>query len=308
MNRPPEPTDRKSLTRFAWISIAAAILTIALKSVAYFLTGSVGLLSDALESIVNLVGAIMALAMLTVAARPADDDHTYGHSKAEYFSSGVEGTLILIAAISIIWTAAPRLLNPQPLEQVGLGLAVSVVASIINMAAAYVILQAGKRYKSITLEADAHHLMTDVWTSVGVLGGVGIVALTGWERLDPIVAFIVAANIIWAGVRIVRASVLGLMDTALPDSERTAILKILDSYKQQGIQFHALRTRQSGARRFISFHVLVPDTWTVLQGHQLLEKIEADLRTALPEITVFTHLEPLNDPTSFDDTKLDRPV
>ena len=308
MNRPPEPTDRKSLTRFAWISIAAAILTIALKSVAHFLTGSVGLLSDALESIVNLVGAIMALAMLTVAARPADDDHTYGHSKAEYFSSGVEGTLILIAAISIIWTAAPRLLNPQPLEQVGLGLAVSVVASIINMAAAYVILQAGKRYKSITLEADAHHLMTDVWTSVGVLGGVGIVALTGWERLDPIVAFIVAANIIWAGVRIVRASVLGLMDTALPDSERTAILKILDSYKQQGIQFHALRTRQSGARRFISFHVLVPDTWTVLQGHQLLEKIEADLRTALPEITVFTHLEPLNDPASFDDTKLDRPV
>lgn len=308
MNRPPEPTDRKSLTRFAWISIAAAILTIALKSVAYFLTGSVGLLSDALESIVNLVGAIMALAMLTVAARPADDDHTYGHSKAEYFSSGVEGTLILIAAISIIWTAAPRLLNPQPLEQVGLGLAVSVVASIINMAAAYVILQAGKRYKSITLEADAHHLMTDVWTSVGVLGGVGIVALTGWERLDPIVAFIVAANIIWAGVRIVRASVLGLMDTALPDSERTAILNILDSYKQQGIQFHALRTRQSGARRFISFHVLVPDTWTVLQGHQLLEKIEADLRTALPEITVFTHLEPLNDPTSFDDTKLDRPA
>ena len=308
MNRPPEPTDRKSLTRFAWISIAAAILTIALKSVAYFLTGSVGLLSDALESIVNLVGAIMALAMLTVAARPADDDHTYRHSKAEYFSSGVEGTLILIAAISIIWTAAPRLLNPQPLEQVGLGLAVSVVASIINMAAAYVILQAGKRYKSITLEADAHHLMTDVWTSVGVLGGVGIVALTGWERLDPIVAFIVAANIIWAGVRIVRASVLGLMDTALPDSERTAILNILDSYKQQGIQFHALRTRQSGARRFISFHVLVPDTWTVLQGHQLLEKIEADLRTALPEITVFTHLEPLNDPTSFDDTKLDRPV
>ena len=248
----------------------------------------------------------MALAMLTVAARPADDDHTYGHSKAEYFSSGVEGTLILIAAISIIWTAAPRLLNPQPLEQVGLGLAVSVVASIINMAAAYVILQAGKRYKSITLEADAHHLMTDVWTSVGVLGGVGIVTLTGWERLDPIVAFIVAANIIWAGVRIVRASVLGLMDTALPDSERTAILKILDSYKQQGIQFHALRTRQSGARRFISFHVLVPDTWTVLQGHQLLEKIEAEIRTALPDITVFTHLEPLGDPTSFDDTKLDR--
>lgn len=301
-----EKSDRAFLTRFAWVSIAAAILTIALKTIAYVLTGSVGLLSDALESIVNLVGAIMALAMLTVAARPADEDHTYGHSKAEYFSSGVEGTLILIAAVSIIWTAAPRLLEPKPLEQVGLGLAVSVAASAINLVAAYVILQAGKKYKSITLEADAHHLMTDVWTSVGVLGGVGLVALTGWERLDPIVAFIVAANIIWAGVRIVRASVLGLMDTALPDSEQTAILAILETYKQQGIQYHALRTRQSGARRFISFHVLVPDTWTVLEGHQLLEQIEAQVRTALPDITVFTHLEPLGDPASFDDTKLDR--
>jgi cation diffusion facilitator family transporter len=301
-----ETNDRTFLTRFAWISIAAAILTIALKTIAYFLTGSVGLLSDALESLVNLVGALMALAMLTVAARPADDDHTYGHSKAEYFSSGVEGTLILIAAISIIWTAAPRLWDPQPLEQVGLGLAVSAGASVVNLLAAYFILRAGKKYKSITLEANAHHLMTDVWTSVGVLGGVGLVVLTGWERLDPIVAFIVAANIIWSGTRIVRASVLGLMDTALPEEERTAITKILETYSAKGIQFHALRSRQSGARRFISFHVLVPDTWTVLEGHQMLEKIEADIRKTLPDITVFTHLEPLGDPASFDDTKLDR--
>ena len=303
-----DTNDRAFLTRFAWVSIAAAVLTILLKTVAYFLTGSVGLLSDALESIVNLVGALMALAMLTVAARPADDDHTYGHSKAEYFSSGVEGTLILIAAVSIIWTAAPRLWNPQPLEQVGLGLAVSVGASVINLLAAYFILRAGKKYKSITLEANAHHLMTDVWTSVGVIGGVGLVALTGWQRLDPIVAFIVAANIIWSGTRIVRASVLGLMDTALPEEERNAILNILETYTPKGIQFHALRTRQSGARRFVSFHVLVPDTWTVLEGHQLLEHIEADIRQTLPEITVFTHLEPLGDPTSFDDTKLDRPA
>lgn len=302
-----ETNDRAFLTRFAWVSIAAAVLTILLKTIAYVLTGSVGLLSDALESIVNLVGAIMALAMLTIAARPADDDHTYGHSKAEYFSSGVEGTLILIAALSIIWTAAPRLWTPQPLEQVGLGLAVSVGASVINLLAAYFILRAGKKYKSITLEANAHHLMTDVWTSVGVIGGVGLVALTGWQRLDPIVAFIVAANIIWSGTRIVRASVLGLMDTALPEEERNAILNILETYTPKGIQFHALRTRQSGARRFVSFHVLVPDTWTVLEGHQLLEHIEADIRHALPDITVFTHLEPLNDPASFDDTTLDRP-
>ncbi len=303
-----DPNDRLFLTRFAWVSIAAAVFTIALKTIAYLLTGSVGLLSDALESIVNLVGALMALAMLTVAARPADGDHDYGHNKAEYFSSGVEGTLILIAAISIIWTAAPRLWNPQPLEQVGIGLAVSAGASVVNLLASYFILRAGKKYKSITLEANAHHLMTDVWTSVGVLGGVGVVALTGWQRLDPIVAFIVAANIIWSGLRIVRTSVLGLMDTALPEEERAAILTVLNSYTSQGIQYHALRTRQSGSRRFVSFHVLVPDAWTVLQGHHLLEQIESAIRQALPDITVFTHLEPLNDPASFDDTDLDRPA
>ena len=303
-----DPNDRLFLTRFAWVSIAAAVFTIALKTIAYLLTGSVGLLSDALESIVNLVGALMALAMLTVAARPADGDHDYGHNKAEYFSSGVEGTLILIAAISIIWTAAPRLWNPQPLEQVGIGLAVSAGASVVNLLASYFILRAGKKYKSITLEANAHHLMTDVWTSVGVLGGVGVVALTGWQRLDPIVAFIVAANIIWSGLRIVRTSVLGLMDTALPEEERAAILTVLNSYTSQGIQYHALRTRQAGSRRFGSFHVLVPDAWTVLQGHHLLEQIERAIRQALPDITVFTHLEPLNDPASFDDTDLDRPA
>jgi len=300
--------NRKFLTRFAWISIAAAVLTIGLKTIAYFLTGSVGLLSDALESLVNLIGAWMALAMLTVAARPADEDHDYGHSKAEYFSSGVEGSLILVAAGSIIYTAIPRLLNPQPLEQVGIGLAVSAGASIVNLIAGLFILKAGKKHQSITLQANAQHLLTDVWTSVGVLAGVGLVSITGWERLDPIVALMVAGNIIWSGVKIVRESVLGLMDTALPTEERNRIHDVLDHYKTKGIQYHAVRTRQSGARRFMSVHILVPDDWTVLRGHQLLERVEADIREALPGITVFTHLEPINDPVSWDDTKLDRPA
>jgi cation diffusion facilitator family transporter len=303
----PNPTNRLFLTRFAWLSIGAAVITIALKTIAYLLTGSVGLLSDALESLVNLVGASMALAMLTIAARPADEDHTYGHSKAEYFSSGVEGTLILIAAISIVITAIPRLIIPRPLEQVGLGLGVSVAASLVNLTVALILLKAAKRYNSITLEADAQHLMTDVWTSVGVLAGVGLVALTDWERLDPIVAFLVAANIIWSGVRIVRMSALGLMDTALPIKEQALLKGILEKYTQSGVEYHALRSRESGSRQFVSFHVLVPGKWTVQRGHRLLESIEADIRHAMPSVTVFTHLESLNDPASWDDTDLDRP-
>lgn len=302
-----ENHDRVFLTRFAWLSITAAVVTIALKVTAYFLTGSVGLLSDALESIVNLVGALMALAMLTLAARPADEEHAYGHTKAEYFSSGVEGALILLAAVSIAATAIPRLVDPQPLEQVGLGLGVSVAASLVNLFVAQVLLRAGKRYQSITLEADARHLMTDVWTSVGVLAGVGLVALTGWERLDPIVAIIVAANIVWTGVGILRKSGLGLMDTALADEDLARLKTALEPHVESGILVHALRTRQSGARQFVSFHVLVPGRWTVRRGHQLLETIEADVRRALPSATVFTHLEPLDDPASFDDTGLDRP-
>ena len=294
---------RSSLTRYAWLSIAAAILTIALKAIAYLLTGSVGLLSDAMESFVNLVGALMALAMLTIAARPADEDHAYGHSKAEYFSSGVEGTLILLAAVSIAATAIPRLIHPRPLEQVGLGLGVSVAASLVNLFVARILLRAGNQHHSITLEANAHHLMTDVWTSVGVLVGVGAVALTGWVRLDPVVACLVAANIVWSGVGIVRKSVSGLMDTALPIEDQKRIQKILEPYVQSGIQYHALRTRQSGTRQFVSFHVLVPGLWTVQRGHQLLENIETDIRRTLPSATVFTHLESLNASASGDDTK-----
>lgn len=300
------PGNQTSLTRFAWLSIATAILTIALKTVAYLLTGSVGLLSDALESLVNLAGAFMALAMLTIAARPADEDHAFGHGKAEYFSSGAEGSLILIAALLIGITAVRRFLAPQPLEQPGLGLAVSTAASLANLAAALVLLKAGRRHNSITLEANAHHLLTDVWTSAGVLAGVGLVALTGWDRLDPVVAFIVAGNIVWSGVRIVRKSVLGLMDTALPPEARQTIHEVLERFRESGVQYHALRTRQAGARQFVSLHILVPGQWTVQHGHQLLERIEAGLRAALPAAIVFTHLESLDDPVSWHDLNLDR--
>ena len=301
-----DPTNRSSLTRFAWLSIAAALTTIVLKAAAYQLTGSVGLLSDAIESLVNLAGAVMALAMLTVAARPADEDHAYGHSKAEYFSSGVEGTLIMVAAIAIAVAAVERLLSPKPLDQVGLGLAVSVAASLVNLGAALVLRRKAKEAHSITLEANAQHLLTDVWTSAGVIVGVGAVALTGWIRLDPIVALFVAGNIVWTAVRIVRASVLGLMDTALPPGERESVTRVLHRHAADGVQFHALRTRQSAARRFVSVHVLVPGAWTVNEGHQLLERIEADIRGTLPNASVMTHLESLDDPSSWDDEELDR--
>jgi cation diffusion facilitator family transporter len=299
-------TVDQPLTRYAWLSIGAAVITIGLKLGAYWLTGSVGLLSDALESLVNLAAAIMALAMLTLAARPPDEEHAYGHGKAEYFAGGVEGALILLAAASIAWTAVPRLVAPQPLEQIGLGLAVSLAASAINLIVARVLLAAGRRFRSIALEADARHLMTDVWTSAGVLAAVGAVAFTGWQRLDPIIALVVAANIIWTGVRLLRQSALGLLDTALPPEEQVAIDAVLARYRSDEVQFHALRTRQAGARSFMSVHVLVPGGWTVQRGHRLLEQIERDIRAAVPGLTVFTHLEPLEDPVSFEDTRLDR--
>jgi len=266
----------------------------------------VGLLSDALESGVNLAGAVMALAMLTIAARPEDEEHAYGHSKAEYFASGVEGTLILGAAATISWEALHRFRAPHPLEQLGAGLAVSVMASLINLGVALVLRRAGNRSRSITLAANADHLLADVWTSAGVLAGVGAVALTGWRWLDSLVALAVAANIVWTGFRIVRESVLGLMDTALPAGEMDALRRVLDGYAQGGVEYHALRTRQSGARRFVAVHVLVPGDWTVHRGHQLLERIEADIRGVLPNVNVITHLESLDDPASWEDIHLDR--
>lgn len=298
--------QRSSLTRFAWLAIAAAVTTIALKVTAYLLTGSVGLLSDALESLVNLAAAIMALAMLTVAARPPDHDHTYGHSKAEYFSSAVEGLLILVAAVSIGWTAWSRLLAPQPIEHPGLGLAVSLAASLVNLVVAQILIRAGKRYQSITLEADAHHLMTDVWTSVGVIIGISLVWITGWTPLDPIIALLVAANIVWSGVQLVRRSALGLMDTALPEEDLSIVRVVLARYAEHGVQYHALRSRQAGARRFVSIHLLLPDDWTIQEAHTLADEVEGAICQMLPNTTVFTHLEPQNDPSSWYDVALDR--
>jgi cation diffusion facilitator family transporter len=298
--------DRSSLTKYAWLSIVAAIATIGLKGFAYLLTGSVGLLSDAVESFVNLAAALMALAMLIVAARPADDGHPYGHSKAEYFASGVEGILILFAALSIALAAVHRIIVPRPLVQAGVGLAVAAVASAINFAVARVLLRVGRKHNSITLEADAHHLMTDVWTSAAVIVGVGAVALTDWQVLDPIVALAVAANIVRTGVHLIRRSIAGLMDAALPREENEKLLKVLNKYKEQGIHFHALRTRQAAGRRFVSIHVLVPGRWSTHRGHHVVESVEADIRSTLPGVTVFTHLEPVDDPLSFQDIEIDR--
>ncbi len=291
-------TEPSSLTRFAWLSIFAAVITIGLKLVAYHLTGSVGLLSDAIESLVNLVGGIMALAMLTIAARPADKDHPYGHTKAEYFSSGVEGSLILLAAASIAYAGVSRLISPKPLEQVGLGLAVSVGASLVNLAVALVLLRVGRKRNSITLEANAQHLLTDVWTSVGVVLGVAAVALTGWQRLDPLVALAVAANIIWTGIGIVRRSTAGLMDSTLSPEDLAAVQRVLHAHQENGLQFHKLQTRQAGARKFVSVHVQVPGDWTVDRGHQMLGHVASEIRQALPEAYVATHLEPLTDPVA----------
>mgnify|MGYP003619617792 CR=1 FL=1 len=295
-----------SLKRFAWLSIAAAIGTIGLKGAAWWLTGSIGLLSDALESLVNLAGAIMALAMITLAEQPADEQHTYGHGKAEYFSSGFEGLLILLAAIAIGVSATHRLLNPQALSAIGIGLLVSVAASALNFTVARVLQAAGRRYRSLTLEADAQHLMTDVWTSAGVVVGVGATVATGALWLDPLIALLVAGNIVWSGWKLIHRSASGLMDRALPAEDHARVVDILESYRGERIDYHALRTRESGARRFVEVHLLVPGAWTVRRGHDLAERVEGDIRAALERTTVITHLEPLEDPVSHEDIELDR--
>jgi cation diffusion facilitator family transporter len=288
------------------ISILAALATIGLKGGAYLITGSVGLLSDALESLVNLAAAIVALIALSAAARPEDEDHRYGHSKAEYFSSGFEGALIMLAAASIFYTSVQRLVSPQPIERIGLGAGISIVASVINLLVARVLFRAGRRHQSITLEADAQHLMSDVWTSAGVILGVSAAAMTGWQRLDPVIAILVAISIVRTGVGILRRSLLGLLDTAIPEDLQREITRIMARHARHGVRFHALRTRQAGAWRFIDFHVLVPGNWSVQRGHDLLEEIEEEVRGAIPNSSVFTHLEPIEDPASFADVHLER--
>jgi len=296
--------QNKSARFYAFLSIAAAILTIALKLGAYLLTNSIGFLSDAMESGVNLVAAVFAVWALTYAAKPPDEEHVFGHSKAEYFSSGFEGALILFAAASIAIAAFPRLMHPQPLDQVSLGLVLSIIASAINGGVALILLKAGKRLHSITLRADAHHLLTDVWTSVGVILGLLLVSVTGWLILDPLIAILVAINIIWTGVKLIQESSSALLDASIPLPERQMINEILSAYDRQQVQFHAIRTRMAGMRRFVSFHVLVSGTWTVQQGHDLCEEIESKICQAIPNMNVFTHLEPLEDPKSWTDQEL----
>jgi len=294
------------LTRYAWLSIIAAVITITLKGAAYLLTGSVGLLSDALESTANLAAAIVALLALRMASRPADDEFTFGYSKVEYFSSGFEGGMILLAAVGIIISAIPRLINPVPLEQVGEGLAISVIASLINLGVAQVLMQAGRRYNSITLEADARHLMTDVWTTVGVLIGIGLVWLTGFLRLDAIIALLVALNILITGYRLLARSGRGLLDISLPAEELASVKSILDSYQSQGVSYHALRSRQAAARKFLVVHLLVPGSWTIRDGHQLADQVETQVRQVVPYSNIVTHVEPVEDPLSQGDQYIDQ--
>lgn len=297
----------ESLKKFIYLSIAAAIATIALKSFAWYLTDSVGLLSDALESCVNLVAAIIALVMITIAEKPADEEHAFGHGKAEYFSSAIEGGMIILAAFSIIWAAIPRVIHPQPLENVGIGSLIAIGASAINLVVALILLKNGQKNNSITLEADGKHLMTDVYTSAGVLAGIGLVKLSGWLVLDGIVAIGVALNILWAGYKMIRRSAMGLLDAGIPEADYLKLVKTLESLKLQNIEYHSLLTRQSGQRKFIELHVLVPGQWTIQEGHDSAEKIEKDIRDLFDgPVTVFTHLEPKEDPVSMHDIGIDR--
>jgi cation diffusion facilitator family transporter len=291
----PGAPDRR-LFRLLWLSIAAALATIGLKSTAYLLTGSVGLLSDAAESLVNLVAAVVALGALAWASKPADEEHAFGHTKAEYLSAGAEGMMIFVAAISIAVTAIDRLMHPQPVQSVGFGLLLSTGASVINLVVGLLLLRTGRAHRSIILEADGKHLMTDVWTSVGVIVGVAAVAITGWQLLDPLIALAVAVNIVYTGVGLLRRSIGGLMDRALPEPEQAQIRQVLRTRESPSVQIYDVRTRQAGQQAFVTVHARVPGDWTIRHGHDLVQQIAADLRQELPHTVVSTHLEPLQEP------------
>jgi len=294
-----------SLTRWAWLSIAAAVVTIGMKTVAYLLTGCFGLLSDALESVVNLVAAVLALIAIAAAAKPADERHHFGHGKAEYLSAGAEGVMILVAAGLIVYAAVDRLLNPQPLEDLGIGLAITVGATVVNGAVGVIILRQGRRHRSMALVADGKHLLTDVYTSVGVIVGIALVAVTGWLPLDSLVALAVGANILWTGFILVRNAGRGLLDHALPREETARVLAVLrdfvSRYPAGELEFHGLQTRESGRDQFVSVHVLVPGSWSVSRAHDLVEEVEAAITAELPHAQVHTHLEPCEDPRSHED-------
>ena len=290
------------LTTFAWLSIGAAVVTIALKTGAYFLTGSVSLLSDAMESVVNLVAAIVALIALTLAAKPASSKYTFGRTKAEYFSAAIEGAMIFGAASLIIFAAIQRLLNPQPVDSLGIGLLISALAAVINGAVGYYLVRIGKKYRSITLEADGKHLLTDLVTSAGVIVGLLLVMLTDWHFLDPIIAILVALNIIRMGVQLLSTSVAGLLDVTLPTEENQQIIKILQGHvKKDKISFHGLQTGQAGRHRFINVDLQVPGKWSVTQGHDLAMVIEAEINAALSDSTIVIHVEPIEDASSYED-------
>jgi cation diffusion facilitator family transporter len=295
-----------SSARYALLSVAAAVVTMLLKFGAWKLSGSIGLLSDALESLVNVGASLAAFGTLRWAAQPPDDEHAFGHGKAEYFSSGFEGALIFIAAVVIIYTAWPRLLHPQPLDQTGVGLVIAVVAALINFIVARILLRVARERRSPALEADGRHLMSDVWTTVGIVAAVALVALTGALMLDALIAIAVALYLLFTGTRLLRAAGRGLMDHAWPEAERAELDAVLDDYRAQGIAFHAIRTRSSGSHRFVTLHVLVPGAWTVQRGHDLVEQLELALATRLGPLAIFTHLEPIEDPAADDDERLER--
>ncbi|PIY94737.1 MAG: cation-efflux pump [Candidatus Levybacteria bacterium CG_4_10_14_0_8_um_filter_35_23] len=291
----------KSLSYFVWVSIAAAIITISLKTAAFFLTGSVGLLSDALESVINLVAAVVALFAIKISQKPPDEDHTYGHFKAEYFSSIIEGILIFLAAITIGYTAILRLIHPQPIEQAFFGILISFLAAGINLVVGLKLLKAGKKHNSIVLEADAHHLFTDVWTSGGVILGVIVVAITQINILDPIVALFVAANIIYTGYVLIKRSSLGFMDTAIDKKDVANIKQILKKYSNKDVKFHSLRTRQAATKKFMSVHILVPEKWSMQKSHQLVKDMEKDIEQSVFNITVLTRLETIENSEIHDE-------
>ena len=293
--------EGRSTRFYAGLSVATAVVTLVLKFGAAYVTGSVGLLSDALEGLVNLFAAILALVVLTYAAEGPDREHNFGHEKAEYFSSGIEGALIFVAAGAIVWTAVPRLIHPQPLEQLGLGLAIAVVAAAANGACAWAMLRGAREHRSITLEADGHHLLTDVWTTAGVVVGVILAGVSGLVWLDPVVAIAVALQILWTGFTLMRRSFQGLMDEAVSADERGQIASVLDALRTRGCDYHELRTRRAGSRSFVDVHILVPGTMSVLEGHNLVEGLEKEVQLKLPHVEMLTHLEPIEDPRSFTD-------
>ena len=297
--------DLQSLTpqRMLRASVVVAVITMVLKTLAWYVTDSVGLLSDAMESLVNLAGALFGLLMVTIAKRPADDDHPYGHHKAEYFSSGFEGALIIGAAVAIIWAAAHRLAAPHALQQVGWGLALSVASSILNGLLAWVMLRAAKAHRSIALEADARHLFTDVWTSAGVVVGIAAVALTGWLWLDPVVAIGVALNILWEGSQLIWRSSQGLMDEAVEPEVLAEIHKALEVFNHPTIRFDHLTTRRAGQRRFVDLHMHMPANWSLGRAAALRASVEQALMSAVPGLRATIQLLPSDVEPHFDDEK-----